>query len=216
MPRSFGLRLEQIQRDFLWGGRALERKPHLVSWSIVCLDKSKGGLGVKTLYKALYLGMQGVFPTSVIWNSWVLLRVVFLVWEATWRKILTLVHIQRRRWFLANRCFLCLNKEESIDQSLFHCDRTRVLWYLLFLVCHGYSPPQLERLCEDGLFFSWVRKGKRHGRLLFYAFFGLFGRKEIVEPLTMRGGQFKGWNSTSFVIFGPGPSYIWSLILFPL
>ena len=49
MPRSFGLRLEQIQRDFLWGGRALERKPHLVSWSIVCLDKSKGGLGVRDL-----------------------------------------------------------------------------------------------------------------------------------------------------------------------
>ena len=49
MPRSVGLRLEQIQRDFLkeWG--ALERKLHLVSWFIVCLDKSKGGLGVRNL-----------------------------------------------------------------------------------------------------------------------------------------------------------------------
>ena len=33
----------------MWGGGALERKPHLVRWSIVCLDKSKGGLEVKSL-----------------------------------------------------------------------------------------------------------------------------------------------------------------------
>ena len=40
--------------------------------------------------------------------------------------------------------------------------------------------------------FLWVRKGKRHEGLLLYAFSGLFGRKEIVGPLTMRGGRFKG------------------------
>ena len=52
MPRLVRLRLEQIQRDFLWdwGGRgALERKIHLVKWSAVCSDKSKRGLGVKCL-----------------------------------------------------------------------------------------------------------------------------------------------------------------------
>ncbi|RVW92161.1 hypothetical protein CK203_027179 [Vitis vinifera] len=175
--KSFGLSLEQIQRDFLWGGRALERKPHLEmetfwrqvmsrkyreeeggwlreayevglwkairkvggllscrvafwwgmeAWveevwnhSIECkcwvpcfsrqindweletmehfllrlhgrrvsrdrddeilwIESKNEAFSVKSLYKALYLGMQGVFPTSVIWNSWVLLRVVFL------------------------------------------------------------------------------------------------------------------------------------------
>ena len=30
MPRSVRLRLEQIQRDFLWGGGALKRKTHLI------------------------------------------------------------------------------------------------------------------------------------------------------------------------------------------
>ncbi|RVW71359.1 putative ribonuclease H protein [Vitis vinifera] len=49
MPRSVSLRLERIQRDFLWGGGALERKPHLVEWSIICSDKRKGGLGVRSL-----------------------------------------------------------------------------------------------------------------------------------------------------------------------
>ena len=49
MPRSVSLRLERIQRDFLWGGGALERKPHLVEWFIICSDKRKGGLGVRNL-----------------------------------------------------------------------------------------------------------------------------------------------------------------------
>ncbi|RVW28979.1 LINE-1 reverse transcriptase-like [Vitis vinifera] len=32
MPRKVRLRLERIQREFLWGGGALERKIHLVNW----------------------------------------------------------------------------------------------------------------------------------------------------------------------------------------
>ena len=49
LPRVVRMRLEQIQKDFLWGGGALEQKPHLVRWAIVCLEKIKGGLGVKGL-----------------------------------------------------------------------------------------------------------------------------------------------------------------------
>lgn len=49
MPRIVKLRLEHIQRDFLWGGKALERKSHLVKWTIVCLDKRKGGLSIRCL-----------------------------------------------------------------------------------------------------------------------------------------------------------------------
>ena len=41
MPRRVRLRLEKIQRDFWWGGGALEKKPHLVKWDIVCLNKRK-------------------------------------------------------------------------------------------------------------------------------------------------------------------------------
>ena len=49
LPRTVRMRLKHIQRDFLWGGGALEQKPHLVRWMVVCLDKRKGGLGVKSL-----------------------------------------------------------------------------------------------------------------------------------------------------------------------
>ncbi|WJZ94813.1 hypothetical protein VitviT2T_013639 [Vitis vinifera] len=49
LPSSIRRRLEQIQRDFLWGGGNLERKPHLVRWEVVCLNKKNGGLGIKCL-----------------------------------------------------------------------------------------------------------------------------------------------------------------------
>ena len=34
IPRKMSLRLEKIQRDFLWGGGVSQSKPHLVNWSI--------------------------------------------------------------------------------------------------------------------------------------------------------------------------------------
>ena len=45
------MRLERIQRDFLWGGGNLDKKPHPVKWSTVCTYKKKGGLSVRSLSK---------------------------------------------------------------------------------------------------------------------------------------------------------------------
>ena len=57
LPGKIRLRLDQIQGNFLWGGASLEREPHLVNWSLVCLSKGVGrGFGMKnlsTLNKAL-------------------------------------------------------------------------------------------------------------------------------------------------------------------
>ena len=47
MPRVVRLRLEKIQRDFLWGGGALEKRPHLVKWDVIHSHKKKGGLGIR-------------------------------------------------------------------------------------------------------------------------------------------------------------------------
>ena len=49
IPRKVCARLEKIQRDFLWGGGALEKKPHLVNWSAVGTDMRQGGLGIRSL-----------------------------------------------------------------------------------------------------------------------------------------------------------------------
>ncbi|KAJ9708014.1 hypothetical protein PVL29_000195 [Vitis rotundifolia] len=49
IPKRVCARLEKIQRDFLWGGGALENKPHLVSWKTICTTKNDGGLGIRKL-----------------------------------------------------------------------------------------------------------------------------------------------------------------------
>ena len=49
LPRVVRLQLEKIQKDFVWGGGGLEKKPHLVKWEVVCFDERKGGLGVRNL-----------------------------------------------------------------------------------------------------------------------------------------------------------------------
>lgn len=49
MQRIVSLRLEQIQKDFLWSGGILERKSHLVDSTTVCSNKRKGALGVRCL-----------------------------------------------------------------------------------------------------------------------------------------------------------------------
>ena len=45
LTRKVKLRLDKIQRDFIWGGGSLERKQHLVKWSSGPLSARKGGTG---------------------------------------------------------------------------------------------------------------------------------------------------------------------------
>ena len=49
LPRRVRLRLEQIQRYLLSGGGNMDKKPHLVKWSTVCVNKRNRGLGVRDL-----------------------------------------------------------------------------------------------------------------------------------------------------------------------
>ena len=59
-------------------------------------------------------------------------RICFFAWEAAWGNASTLDQIQKRGRPLANRCFLCKEKEETIDHLLLQCDVTRVLWDIFF------------------------------------------------------------------------------------
>ncbi|RVW31827.1 putative ribonuclease H protein [Vitis vinifera] len=69
---------------------------------------------------------------TVSWTETKSAKISFFAWEATWGKALTLDLVQKRGWALANRCFMCLEKEENINHLLLHCSRTRELWDLLF------------------------------------------------------------------------------------
>ncbi|RVW61029.1 hypothetical protein CK203_045822 [Vitis vinifera] len=72
------------------------------------------------------------FPWNIIWSPCVPTKVGFFAWEASWRKVLTLDQLKRRRWNLANRCFLCCAEKKTINHILIHCSKARVLWDLVF------------------------------------------------------------------------------------
>ncbi|RVW35300.1 putative ribonuclease H protein [Vitis vinifera] len=110
--------------------RVIEDVEDRVSWT----ETKSGKFSVKSLYLAIEAGGSARFPSSLIWNANVQPKISFFAWEATWGKAITLDKLQKRGWALANRCFLCLENEETIDHLLLHCSRTRVLWDLLFTI----------------------------------------------------------------------------------
>ena len=89
---------------------------------MVVWTKTKSGkFSAKSLYLALEADCPVLFPSSCIWNVWVQPKISLFAWEAAWGKTLTLDLVQKRGWSLANRCFMCLENEETINHLLLHC-----------------------------------------------------------------------------------------------
>ncbi|KAK0575156.1 hypothetical protein LWI29_034688 [Acer saccharum] len=47
LPAEICNKLDNMNRDFLWGTTSRNKKIHLVKWDMVCLPKNLGGLGIK-------------------------------------------------------------------------------------------------------------------------------------------------------------------------
>ncbi|RVW59622.1 putative ribonuclease H protein [Vitis vinifera] len=65
LPRKVRLRLEKIQRDFLWGGGTLAHKPHLVRWNLPQVWRRGGGWCTRDV-----MGRNGVGLWKAIRKKW--------------------------------------------------------------------------------------------------------------------------------------------------
>ena len=148
----------EIFLECLHGRRVLEDVEDMVVW-----NKSKSSkFSTKSLYRALEVDCPILFPYSCIWNVWVQPKISFFAWEAAWGKALTLDLVQKRGLSLANRRFMCLENEETIDHLLLHCSKTRTLWELLYtLVGVSWVLPSSVRETLLSLYGSFVGKKRR-------------------------------------------------------
>lgn len=82
--------------------------------------------------KSFYIQMVGPtfrsFPSRGTWILGIPTKISFFIWMAVLDKIITLDHLQRRWWNLANRCVLCLREEESVDHLFVHCALPHRVW----------------------------------------------------------------------------------------
>ena len=97
-------------------------------------ESNTDGFSVRLMYSKLVYSPPLDFPGRSIWNPIVPPKMGFFAWEASWGKVLTLDQLKRRGIPLANRCFLCEEKEETIDHLLIHCSRAKMLWDLVLAI----------------------------------------------------------------------------------
>lgn len=64
IPKSILLNIERSQRDFIWGSNPNGRKPHLVSWEVLCKPKHSGGMDFKNLSN-----MNDAFLLKIGWEA---------------------------------------------------------------------------------------------------------------------------------------------------
>ena len=95
------------------------------------MESKDGVFSIKSLHRAMQPVSSALFPSKIIWMSCAQPKISFFAWEASWGRVLTLDHLQKSGWALANKCFLCQKCGESIDHLLLHCERTREMWTLL-------------------------------------------------------------------------------------
>lgn len=121
---------------------------------------------------------------AMLWNQkkWVIsLGRSFWAWEAVWGRMLALDELKRSGLMFPNQCSMRKGEEWSLNHFLLYCSKVRILWLLVYSL---FGRAWLMHSLARGNFLIWHgsvlgRRQKRLRGLLFWACFGLHGRREI-------------------------------------
>ncbi|KAJ9678120.1 hypothetical protein PVL29_022881 [Vitis rotundifolia] len=118
--------------------------PDMRSWSLSPL----GLFTVKSFFLTLSQihGLPSDFPTRIVWNSQVPLKVKSFVWLVAHKKVNTNGMLQLRRPYKAlspDICMMCMKHGETVDHLFLHCPLMMGLWHKLFqLAKTDWVPPR--------------------------------------------------------------------------
>ncbi|KAK3227605.1 hypothetical protein Dsin_007467 [Dipteronia sinensis] len=177
IPVGIALRIEKLQRDFLWGNGVLKRKIHAVSWAEVCRSKANGGLGIERM-----LDKSKAMLAKWIWRFG-------REDEALWRKV------------------LCSKYRKPVGSLFWNWNGTKKVSFFIksveSLLKEGSSS---ARLIKEG-FLTMVGKGDRidfwndlkvEGKSLKESFPRCFALAEAKDGLLKNFGVWRGqkweWN----------------------
>ena len=99
-----------------------------MAWS----DSKNRKILVKAFYSFLSLGGSQLFPSKVVWNSWILIRVVFFSMRSNMGKNIDFGPIEQGEECLQGTSVMCNREEESIDNIFLHCLLVGILQRLFF------------------------------------------------------------------------------------
>ena len=117
-------------------------------WKIGCNGKkTKMVSSLLSLFMAFWIRVMQPFSCIASFGALEFIQKVgFFICEALWHKVLTVDQLKKGGggggggggeerswvWFFANRCFFCLDKEETINHLLIHFPKARTSWELVF------------------------------------------------------------------------------------
>lgn len=114
----------------------------------------KGLFFVSSLYLILN---GGLWTPCYHFEGCCISKIAFFAWEATWGRGHTLDDVKRRGVSSANRWYLCLEEEESMEHLFLNCPKIEGLYFLIFSMYGlGFS------LEDDFVLFPAVCLNKRN------------------------------------------------------
>lgn len=138
------------------------------------LNKADGTVTVKTAYDFLIDNCidDGLWWAYSIWDWHLPLKLVCFFWLVLHNRTLTWDNLIRRGWSGPGICILCFEAEETILHLFFHCHFAKEVWQItctslrLVWFVRGGTVDEIVR--------HWFRYYKRHRRLIFYIYWGLW------------------------------------------
>ncbi|CAN1846152.1 Putative ribonuclease H protein At1g65750 [Linum perenne] len=92
------------------------------------------------------------FPRKSIWLTGVPPKVQTFCWMVFHSKIATLDNLQKRGFYLANRCVLCGKDEESINHLFLRCEFAMSIWNRISSALSIFGP---RANSVSNVFFEW-------------------------------------------------------------